>query len=346
MKAMVYEAFQGTPTVRHMPDPTPPAHGVVVKVHATGLCRSDWHGWMGHDPDIELPHVPGHELAGTVEAVGALVTRWHKGDRVTVPFVGGCGHCGECRAGHHQVCDNQFQPGFTHWGSFAEYVAIDYADTNLVRLPENIDFATAASLGCRFVTAFRAVADQGRVAGGEWVAVHGCGGVGLSAIMIANALGANVVAIDVTDDKLAFASEMGAVATVNATATPNIVEAVRHITGGGAHLSLDALGHPATCFNSISNLRKRGRHVQVGLMIGDHATPQIPMDKVVAHELEILGSHGMQAYRYDALMDMLAAGKLQPQRLIGDRISLEAAVPALMEMDTAISKGITVITQF
>ena len=205
MKAVVYEQFGQSPKVQNVADPAPTAQGVVIKVEATGLCRSDWHGWMGHDPDIRLPHVPGHELAGTVQAVGSQVTQWRAGDRVTVPFVSGCGHCFECNSGNHQVCEHQFQPGFTAWGSFAEYVAIDYADTNLVRLPQDLDYATAASLGCRFVTSFRAIVDQGRVRPGEWVAIHGCGGVGLSAIMIASAMGANVIAIDRTSDKLDFA---------------------------------------------------------------------------------------------------------------------------------------------
>ncbi len=216
MKAVLYEAFSAAPKIVTLPDPVPEAHGVVVRVMATGVCRSDWHGWVGHDADIRLPHVPGHELAGFVEAVGRDVRNWKKGDRVTVPFVSGCGSCPQCHTGNHQICDNQFQPGFTHWGSFAEYVSIHYADINLVRLPETIDFATAASLGCRFVTSFRAIVDQGKVSAGQWVAVHGCGGVGLSAIMIANALGAQVVAIDIADQKLDLAKSVGAAATVNA----------------------------------------------------------------------------------------------------------------------------------
>ena len=184
MKAVVFEQFSAPPQIQHVPDPTPEAHGVVVKVMANGVCRSDWHGWVGHDTDIQLPHVPGHELAGVVEAVGKDVKKWRVGDRVTVPFVGGCGTCIECHSGNHQVCDSQFQPGFTHWGSFAEYVGIHYADVNLVALPETLDFATAASLGCRFVTSFRAVVDQGKTAAGQWVAVHGCGGVGLSEVLM------------------------------------------------------------------------------------------------------------------------------------------------------------------
>ncbi|MBA8899707.1 zinc-dependent alcohol dehydrogenase family protein [Phyllobacterium sp. P30BS-XVII] len=346
MKAVVFEQFGQAPSIQNVADPAPAPTGVVIKVEATGLCRSDWHGWMGHDPDIQLPHVPGHELAGTVQAIGKHVTQWKIGDRVTVPFVGGCGHCFECNSGNHQVCEQQFQPGFTAWGSFAEYVAVDFADTNLVGLPETLDFATAASLGCRFVTSFRAVVDQAKVKPGEWVAVHGCGGVGLSAIMIATAMGANVIAVDLTEEKLAFARELGAVATVNGSEQKDIVGAVKEITKGGAHVSIDALGHPSTCFNSIANLRRRGRHVQVGLMLGDHARAPIPMDKVIAYELEILGSHGMQAFRYKALMDMLEHGKLAPQKLIGKRIALDEAPAALMAMDRFEGTGISVVTSF
>ncbi len=217
MKAVLYEEFRQPPRVTQVPDPVPVPGGVVLRVQATGVCRSDWHGWMGHDPDIVLPHVPGHELAGTIEAVGPGVRNWKVGDRVTVPFVCACGTCPECHSGNQQVCDHQFQPGFTHWGSFAEYVAIPQADLNLVALPETMDYATAASLGCRFATSFRAVVDQGRTSAGQWVAVHGCGGVGLSAIMIANAIGANVVAVDIAEDKLALARSLGAAAVVNAT---------------------------------------------------------------------------------------------------------------------------------
>jgi alcohol dehydrogenase len=346
MKAVLYENFREPPRIENVADPTPTAEGVVIKVEASGLCRSDWHGWMGHDPDIRLPHVPGHELAGTVQAVGRQVTRWRPGDRVTVPFVAGCGRCFECQSGNHQVCEHQFQPGFTAWGSFAEYVAIDRADINLVRLPEELDFAVAASLGCRFVTSFRAIVDQGRVLPGEWVAVHGCGGVGLSAIMIATAMGANVVAIDIADDKLDLAREMGAVAVINAAKTSGVVEAVSDITKGGAHVSIDALGHPVTCFNSIANLRRRGRHIQVGLMLDYHARPQIPMDKVIAWELEIRGSHGMQAFRYQAMMEMIETGKLSPQKLVGKQISLEQVPESLVKMDNFEGKGITVATRF
>lgn len=346
MRAAIYEEFQEPLEIRQVPDPTPDPDGVVIKVMATGLCRSDWHGWMGHDSDINLPHVPGHELAGVIAAVGRNVRHFVTGDRVTLPFVCGCGVCPQCVSGNHQVCDHQFQPGFTHWGSFAEYVAVQYADVNLVRLPETVDFTTAASLGCRFVTSFRAVVDQGKTSAGQWVAVHGCGGVGLSAIMIASAVGARVVAVDISDDKLALAREFGADAVVNATSVEDVVGAVKDLTGGGAHVSLDALGSLSTCFNSVANLRKRGKHIQVGLMLGGQNHPPVPMDKVIANELEILGSHGIQAYRYPALMEMIEAGKLHPERLVQKTITLDEALVELVNMDTFASPGVTVITKF
>jgi alcohol dehydrogenase len=346
MRAAIYEQFQGPMSVQVVPDPAVPENGIVLQVKGTGICRSDWHGWMGHDPDIRLPHVPGHEIAGVIEAVGKDVVKWKTGDRVTLPFVCGCGDCPECMSGNHQVCDRQFQPGFTHWGSFAEFVAIHYADINLVGLPDEIDYVTAASLGCRFVTSFRAIVAQGKVSAGQWVAIHGCGGVGLSAIMIANALGANVVAIDIADEKLELARSLGARATINATESNDVVESVRSMTKGGAHVSIDALGSPVTCFNSIANLRKRGKHVQVGLMLADHSHPRVPMDRIIAHELEIIGSHGIQAYKYSALLEMIKSGKLHPEKLIGKTISLDESAEELTNMNNFASTGVTVINKF
>jgi len=346
MKAAIYTEFKKPLKIENVPDPKPTNDSVVIKVKATGICRSDWHGWMGNDPDIILPHVPGHELAGVIEEVGKDVTKWKIGDRVTLPFVCGCGTCPQCESGNHQVCDFQFQPGFTHWGSFAEYVAINYADVNLVKLPEEIDFITAASLGCRFVTSFRAVVDQGKVQEGQWVAVYGCGGVGLAAIMIANAFGAKVIAIDISDEKLQFAKLIGAENIVNASKSKKVIEQIRVLTSGGVHLSIDALGNQETCFNSIANLRKRGKHIQVGIMESDQKHPIVPIDNIIANELEILGSHGMQAHRYPEMLRMIEEGKLSPQMLIGKTISLEESLDELINMNNFKGTGITVIDKF
>lgn len=346
MKAVIYEQFGGPLVLRTVPDPKPVADGVVIEVKANGICRSDWHGWMGHDPDVRLPHVPGHELAGVIAAAGPLVRSWRPGDRVTVPFAVGCGQCAECRSGNQHICDHYFQPGFTAWGSFAQYVAIPHADANLVRLPEDMDFVVAACLGCRFATAFRAVVTQGRASAGEWVVVHGCGGVGLSAIMIAGALGAQVVAVDIKAEALALAQALGAASTLNARTTANVVETIRQFTGGGAHLSLDALGGQETCRNSILGLRKRGRHVQVGLMLAGDREALLPMSQVIAKELAIFGSHGLQAYAYAPMLEMVHAGKLQPQRLVSKTVSLEESGAELAGMGDFGSLGVTVIDRF
>ena len=346
MKAAVYHQFQGQVGIERVNDPSCPPDGVVLQVKATGICRSDWHGWMGHDPDIVLPHVPGHEMSGVVVETGRLVQRFHKGDRVTLPFVCGCGTCVQCASGNHQVCDHQFQPGFTAWGSFAEYVAIERADLNLVRLPGAISFETAASLGCRFITSFRAIVDQGRVQPGQWVAVHGCGGVGLSAVMIAAAAGANVVAVDIMPAKLKLAAEMGAMVTLNSIEHTDLEQAIRDASQGGTHISVDALGSTETCVNSINSLRKRGKHIQVGLMTGRDMMPAVPMARVIARELEIIGSHGMQAFRYDDMLQMVLSGKLKPEKLVQKTVRLEEGASELIEMDSFRNDGITVINQF
>ncbi|MGI9642538.1 MAG: zinc-dependent alcohol dehydrogenase family protein [Acidimicrobiia bacterium] len=349
MKAAVFDEFGGPIDVLQVPDPVPPAGGVVLQVEANGVCRSDWHGWMGHDRSIPLPHVPGHEMAGTVAAVDAEVTRFSVGDRVTVPFVLGCGSCPQCSAGNQHVCDNQYQPGFSGWGSFAEYVALPYADENLVALPDGMAPTTAAGLGCRFATAFRAVVDQGQVNDETVVAVWGCGGVGLSAIMIATALGATVIAVDIDDDALALATSCGANHTVNSAAqesSPDPVKFVRELSGGGVGVSIDALGSTETAVASIRSLKTRGRHIQVGLMIGEDARPVIPMWRLHASEIELYGSHGMQAWRYPAMLEMVADGRLAPETLVTSSLNLTDGITHLTQMASFPGTGFVVVDSF
>ncbi|MBI1379148.1 MAG: alcohol dehydrogenase catalytic domain-containing protein [Frankiales bacterium] len=347
MRAVVWESYGATPTVREVPEPECPEDAVVVEVAATGVCRSDWHAWQGHDPVPSLPWVPGHELAGTVVAAGAGVRRWRGGERVTTPFACGCGRCPVCAAGDAQVCAQQTQPGFTHWGSFAERVVVRAADTNLVALPDDVSFVDAAPLGCRFATAYRAVAHQGRVADGEWLAVHGCGGVGLSAVMTGVARGARVVAVDVSPAALDAARSLGAeaVVQVDPSWTPQQVgDAVRDATHGGAHVSVDALGGTAAMSASVASLRRRGRHVQVGLMLGADSVAPAPMGRVIAEELVLVGSHGMAARDYPAMLDLVASGALDVHRLVGRVVALDDAPAALVAMGgPPVGAGITVV---
>jgi alcohol dehydrogenase len=338
---MIVDAVRAVPEVREVAEPTAPAGGVVVRVMATGMCRSDWHAWAGHD-EITFPHVPGHELAGVVAEVGAGVGRWQVGDRVTVPFVCGCGRCEWCLAGDAQVCPEQQQPGFTHWGSFAEYVPLHGADTNLIALPEHISFPTAAGLGCRFATAYRALVGRARVADGEWVTVVGAGGVGLSTVMIARALGARVVAVDRNPEALARAADLGAEHTVLADGG-NVPAAVRDLTRGGSSVAVDAVGSEQTCADSVLSLRRRGRHVQIGLLPSVDGHPRVPMERVIGWELDLLGSHGMAAADYPSMMRLIEDGSLQPQRLVERTVGLDEAAAMLPGFDRMTVAGMTMI---
>ncbi|MFC6041775.1 zinc-binding dehydrogenase [Nocardioides hankookensis] len=339
---MVVDAVRAVPEVREVPSPSAPPRGVVVRVLATGLCRSDWHAWAGHDDDIVFPHVPGHELAGVVVEVGAGVARWRVGDRVTVPFVCGCGRCSWCLAGDAQVCPDQQQPGFTHWGSFAEEVVLHAADTNLVALPAGVEPATAAALGCRFATAYRALVGRARVQADEWVTVVGAGGVGLSAVMIARAQGARVLVVDRHPEALVLATEVGAEHTLLADGT-DVPARVAELTGGGSHVSVDAVGSEQTCADAILSLRRRGRHVQVGLLPPVDGHPRVPMARVIGWELDLLGSHGMAAVDYPAMLELIERGALRPDLLVERTIGLEEAARLLPVFDSAPVAGITVV---
>ena len=345
MRAIYFTQFGGELTVKDVPTPTPPANGVVIEVKATGLCRSDWHAWMGHDSDVVLPHVPGHELAGIVSEIGTGVTQFKVGDRITVPFVNGCGTCQYCTSGNAQVCPTQTQPGFTQWGSYAQYVAVENADFNLIALPDAISFSTAAALGCRFATACRGLTARARVQPQEWVAIFGCGGVGQSAIMIAKALGARVIAIDISPVALAKAIQLGADFTINSS-TSDALAQIRAATGDGADVSIDALGSQTTSTQSILSLRRRGRHLQLGLLLTpDGLTPE-PMARVIAYELDILGSHGMAAADYPQMLAMVASGALRPDLLVERTVDLNEAITALQAMSDpagATVGGITII---
>ena len=334
------DEIAGPLSVRDVAAPAAPVGGVVVAVKATGLCRSDWHAWVGHD-DIALPHVPGHELAGVVDAVGAGVERWRVGDRVTVPFVCGCGRCTWCRRGDAQVCPDQQQPGFTHWGSFAERVALHAADTNLVAIPDDVSFEAAAALGCRFATAFRALTARARLSAGEWVTIVGAGGVGLSAVMIAKALGARVVAVDRSERARQTAVRLGADHVV--PAGDDVPARIRSLTDGGSHVSMDAVGSEQTCADAVLSLRRRGRHVQVGLLPSPTGLSPMPMARAIAWELDVLGSHGMAAVDYPAMLSLIERGDLRPQDLVEAVVSLDDAAALLPVLDRSSPAGMTLI---
>lgn len=321
-----------------------PRDGVVVAVKACGVCRSDWHAWTGADSDVKAPHVPGHEFSGEVVAVGANCRRFKVGDRVTAPFILACGDCPDCLGGDPTICANQHVIGFSSWGAFAEYLAVPHADFNLVAIPEGLDYISVAGMGCRVTTAFRGLVERARLQPGEWLAVHGCGGVGLSAVMIGAALGASIVAVDVNEAALQFAAQIGATRTLNASRTGDVAAAIREMTGGGAHVSIDALGSTETFHNSLGGLRKLGRHVQIGMPLGPHASPTLPLlEMVYSRQIAIMGTRGIAASRFPALFAMIGAGRIDPGRLVTHTVSLARAGEALAAMNSYSRTGITVI---
>ncbi|HZP45983.1 MAG TPA: zinc-binding dehydrogenase [Candidatus Binataceae bacterium] len=344
MKAMVMEEVGKPMVVKDWPQPECPADGAIVRVEASGICRSDWHlwqgdwGWIGFRP--RLPTILGHEFAGVIEEVGKDVKTVKPGARVVVPLAQGCGTCGDCRTGHSNQCMSQGMTGY------AQYGVLHHADFNFAPLPEKIDFVEASSMGCRYVTAFHAILDQGQVRSDESVVVYGCGGVGLSAVQIATALGARVIAVDLDDRKLELAKKVGASDVVNGKKT-DPVKAVLDLTRGGADVSVDALGIAATCRNSILSLRKRGRHIQIGLTTqGEKGEVALPIDQVVFKELQIVGSLAIQSFRYPALLDMVERGRLAPRELITETIPLEKAFNVIQQMSSFENVGISVINQF
>jgi len=342
MKAAVYEQFRGPISLVDVPVPMPDPDAVVVEILAVGLCRSDYHGWHGTDPDIVCPHVGGHEFVGSVVAVGSDVARIRTGDRVVAPFVNGCGQCEPCRLGQHQVCRRQEQPGFTRWGAFAQYTTIPFADVNAVQVPEAVSDEAAALVGCRVSTAYRGVVERGRLAAGEVLCVHGCGGVGLAAVAMGRALGAQVIAVDISADALQLARNVGADVLLDASEHSDVAAAVHELTGG-AHVSVDCLGHAITAANSVLSLRPLGRHVQIGLFPAP--TADFPISRVIRDELEVLGVHGLSSSRFHEVFALMLDGRLDPTAMVTQRLSLSDIPAALPAMGEFAQPGVSVVTR-
>lgn len=347
------EEFQEPLEVQDVERPEPESHGVVAKVDGCGVCRSDWHcwqgdwEWFGYRPDP--PHILGHEPCGTVVKVGEDVETVSEGEHIAIPFNFACGKCELCRNGHENICENHIGLGFMNEapGAFAEEVHIPNADINAVPLPDEIDPDTAAGIGCRFMTSYHGMAHRGDVGRGEDVVVHGLGGIGLSAVHIANALGANVIGVDLFDEKLEKAENLGAITTVNAAEVDDPAKEVRDLTDGGADCSVDALGIATTCRNAVDSLGKGGRHVQIGLTTSEEeGEVSLPTDEFVAKEIDFRGSLGLQPSRYPEMLDMIKTGKINPKELVSETISLDEVPDTLAAMSDYDTMGIPVCSEF
>lgn len=279
----------------------------------------------------------GHEYCGTVVEAGPNA-KYKMGDRLIAPFIFGCGNCPECSIGVSNACENAIVPGFGAPGAYAEYVAVPF-DHNLVHLPDTLTPALAAGLRCRVTTAWHALTDRANVRAGEWVAIHGTGGIGLSALLLAKMLGARVIVVDIVEEKLEHAKQLGADAAVDAA------EAIREITGGGTQLSLEALGIEKTTNASVECLATLGRHVHVGLPAGT-GRMEINMRAIYSKQLAFFGTRGMPSWKYPSLLGMIERGEVDLSPMVAREIPLSVASAELRAMNGPTSPSTAVITDF
>lgn len=343
MRAAILRSYNDDLSIENVPHPDCPSDGVVLRVLACGVCRSDWHGWTGEHPRVKPGQIGGHEYCGEVVEAGPRAT--HKvGDRLIAPFILACGTCPSCQSGHQNTCPNQRLPGFTEPGAFAEYVAVPF-DHNLTHLPESLPPTVAAGLGCRVTTAWHALTGRAALQPGEWLAVHGTGGIGLSCLLLGVAMGARVVVVDIVEEKLRHAMSLGAESNVNAT-DGDTAPRIKEITGGGAHVSVEALGIAATTNASIECLRPLGRHVQVGMPVGETATMEINMAAVYLGNLALFGTRGMPPWKYPSLLSLIETGRIDMSPLIAREIPLSQTGAELAAFNGPTPPGVAVITDF
>ena len=355
MRAAVFQGVGEPLEIEEVDVPDCGNEEIRVETEACGICRSDWHAWQGDWEWIGVMPTPGlvfgHEPVGTVVEVGDSVDTIEVGDRVTNPFQLGDGSCHHCRSGHSNRCERGVPMGFVRFqkGAFAEQYTVRYADTNAIVLPEAVDPVDVAGLGCRFATAFHGLVHRVDVTPGDWVAVHGCGGVGLSAIHVADVLGANIVAVDIQPSKLDRARDLGADRTIDATDVEDVPQAVKQDTegDGGVDVSVDALGIAETVQNSINSLGKGGQHLQIGMTTSEEGgSVEIPVDRMVYDERSFHASYGMPSVEYDEILRLMAEDRLEPGRIVGETVTLEEVPDVLERLDDFQTAGIPVCSEF
>lgn len=355
MRAVVAEQLRQPMEVMDIPIPDIGDDDILVRTSASGICRTDWHVWNGDwtwgGLKLPLPITLGHEIGGVVDRVGANVTRFKAGMRVCVPFNFADGDCPYCRKGLSNLCDNPAW-GFTTPGSggFAQFARVPNADLNCVALPANVTEKDGAALGCRYMTSFRAVRSRARVQGGETVVVVGDGGVGRSAVEIAVAMGALVVAIDTKDSALEASRALGASYTINSSGlTPEEVrESLNKLIGSrGADVAIDAMGGQNSTLSSLHTLAKGGRLCVAGLTTqDDKGEITLPIDQVVFKEWSLVGTLGNPHADYPELLRLVDSGKLQPSKLITEEVGLEDVQSVFDRLVTFETEGFVVVTNF
>ncbi len=319
MKAAILYAAKEPLRVEEIPTPTPGAGEVLIKVAACGLCHTDLHYIDHGTPTFKKPPIIlGHEVSGTIAGVGAGVTDWKEGDRVLLPAVYGCGTCAMCRTGRENVCERMVMFGNNVDGGYAEYILAPAKDT--LSLPDELPLIESAIIADATTTPYHAVVNRGQVKPGDRVVVFGCGGIGINVVQVAAAVGAQVIAVDIADQKLEWARELGAHITLNSTKFERIDKEIRKLTGGGADIGFEAIGNPVVQSQTFNSLRTGGRFVVVGFA---SKPMQLNTGKVMYREMEIIGSLGCRAVDYPRVIELARQGKIKVKKLVTARFSLD-----------------------
>ncbi len=317
MKAAVFYGKEQGLKIEEVPTPTYSNDEVLVKVAATGLCRTDLHYLHGTPTFKKPPIILGHEISGTVESVGENVKNFNKSDKVLIPPVFACGKCFFCRIGRGTICTNQIMVGNHRDGGFAEYIAVPASD--IFHLPDEIPLQEGCIISDALSTPYHAVINRAQVKSGDTVAVFGCGGVGLATVQMANAIGANVIAVDVFDEKLQLAKKFGAVETINARNETDVPKKLRKISGRGIDIAIEVIGNPETIQHAYNSVRWGGRVVVVGYTDKDIV---INAARLMFREIEIIGSLGCGLQDYPKLIDMIKYGKIKVKDLVSHKFKL------------------------
>lgn len=328
MRAAVFLGPGRPMEVVDVPRPDPAAGEARVRVAACGFCHTDLH-YLDHGVGTAKPPplILGHEISGTVEAVGAPRDAGRVGERVLAPAVLPCGACGYCRSGRENICPDLRMLGNHVDGGFAEYVIVPVRD--LVRLPPGIDLRKGAVIADALTTPYHAVVHRARVRSGEWVAVVGCGGVGINAVQFAVAAGANVLAVDLRPEKLEVARRLGAAETLDPTGVADVGREVRRRTGGGADVALEAVGSPTTVLTALATLRRGGRLCVVGY---SDASVALPLHRLMFFEYEIVGSLGCRPVDYPRVVEMVERGRVSLDAVVTGERGLDRIAEAAEEL--------------
>ncbi len=319
MKAAILYAAKEPLRIEEIPTPTPGAGEVLVKVAACGLCHTDLHYIDHGTPTFKKPPIIlGHEISGTVAGLGSGVKSWKEGDRVLLPAVYGCGECDMCRTGRENICYHMVMFGNNVNGGYAEYVLAPAKD--ILALPDEIPLVEGSIIADATTTPYHAVVNRGKVKPGDKVVVFGCGGIGLNVVQVAAAVGAQVIAVDIVDQKLEWARELGAEVTLNSTQFDRIDKEIRKLTGGGADIGFEALGNPVVQSQTFNSLRTGGRFVVVGFA---SKPMQLNTGKVMYREMEIIGSLGCRAVDYPRVIELARQGKIKVKELVTARFTLD-----------------------